>query len=157
MKIKKIILFFAFSLSLKIYSNNLYSLNEYLPTSFADFQNFSKPEVSAKLRYKKIEGDLNIFPTEHFSKNKKTVYYDYRNDIRNQCSFPTYRNTRSIDSKDKHSVPSNSFINEKNFPDVAEKDTDPYPIYYKKYVYKSENEIEVYSPSSPYDIKNMIN
>lgn len=151
MKIHIIILINTLSFSIKVYSNSLNSLDMFLPKDNIGYEVSEESDVSVKSRYEKIEGDLNIYPTKDYLKDIKKPNYRYDQNIHEQCNFPSFKNNYSIKFKD--GVEYSSFENQKINPNIyenKEKNNDEInQLYYKKYIYRSDNDIEICPPIHP--------
>ncbi|WP_397600483.1 hypothetical protein [Silvanigrella sp.] len=178
MKIHIIILINTLSFSIKVYSNSLNSLDMFLPKDNIGYEVSEESDVSVKSRYEKIEGDLNIYPTKDYLKDIKKPNYRYDQNIHEQCNFPSFKNNYSIKFKDgveysksyssfenqkidpnnysikfKDGVEYSSFENQKINPNIYENkeknNDDINQLYYKKYIYRSDNDIEICPPIHP--------
>ena len=87
MKIYIIILINTLFFSIKVYSNSLNYLEMFLPKDNIEYEDHTESDLPVKSRYEKIEGDLNIFPSKNYLKNKKQPNYNYEQNISNQCDF----------------------------------------------------------------------
>ncbi|KAB8039936.1 hypothetical protein GCL60_06650 [Silvanigrella paludirubra] len=155
MKIYIIILINILFFSIKVYSNSLNSLEMFLPKDNIEYEDHTESDLPVKSRYEKIEGDLNIFPSKNYLKNKKQPNYNYEQNISNQCDFPSYNYNNSIKIKEgkDYKISINTFIGRNNGYSFEnnniEKNSNINNNYNKNNIYKSDNTIGICPPIHP--------